>query len=108
MACLVLSRSLISRRLTAPLFRNASSFFRDDFTPPRLSYVSPENSVQYDHSISNPDTFWGQLGATELEWKKPFDTVSDCEINEGRHRWFLGGKINVSGIEKEIVPHYRP
>lgn len=102
MACITLSRSSIIRRLIPPLSRNASSFFKDDYNPPKLSFVSPENSVQYDHSITNPDTFWGQLGATHLQWKKPFDTVSDCNMHEGQHRWFLGGKINVAGKENGV------
>ncbi|KAK3740035.1 hypothetical protein QZH41_019662 [Actinostola sp. cb2023] len=91
-----LSRIRIPRRASAPLCRSVSSFFNTDYTPPRLSYVSPENDVLYDHSIRDAETFWGQLGAQRLQWKKPFDRVMDCDMNEGRHRWFLGGQINVS------------
>lgn len=67
--------------------------------------MSPENSVQYDHSITNPDNFWGQLAATQLCWRKPFDTVSDCNMHEGQHRWFLGGKINVTGKNIRVFLH---
>ena len=77
--------------------RVSSSFFENDNTPPKLEHVTSDWRDLYKQSIRDPSTFWGQLGATRLHWMKNFDTVMDCDLREGKHRWFLGGKLNVSG-----------
>ena len=50
----------------------------------------------YKFSINQPDRFWGTLAKSRLEWIKPFETVSNCNMNTGEIKWFLGGKINIS------------
>ncbi len=51
----------------------------------------------YEFSLSNPDEFWGRLARSRLRWFQDFDTVKDCDMDEGRIAWFLNGKINVAG-----------
>ncbi|NRA37879.1 MAG: acetate--CoA ligase [Planctomycetes bacterium] len=50
----------------------------------------------YDRSINDPDGFWGDMAHDFLDWTQDFTTVSDCDLNEGKIGWFLGGKLNVS------------
>lgn len=52
----------------------------------------------YRLSVTDPDRFWGSAAADRLRWVKPFHRVRDCELSSGKFSWFLGGKLNVSGI----------
>ena len=99
MARLLLSQKFLSQhsRIAHTLCRRASSFFQNDYTPPKLGHVTSDWNELYKQSIQDPVTFWGQLGASRLQWMQNFDVVMDCDMNEGRHKWFLGGKLNVSG-----------
>ena len=54
----------------------------------------------YSLSIKDPDFFWGTLAKQFLKWKKPFETVSDCDMEKGEIKWFTDGKINVSGTNR--------
>ncbi|KAM4772223.1 acetyl-coenzyme A synthetase 2-like, mitochondrial [Rhinophrynus dorsalis] len=47
-------------------------------------------------SVRDPETFWGVLARERLTWVKPYKIVKDCDFNQGRVRWFLGGQLNVS------------
>ncbi|KAM4043221.1 acetyl-coenzyme A synthetase 2-like, mitochondrial [Anomaloglossus baeobatrachus] len=53
-----------------------------------------QDLVQFSHD--DPETFWGVLARERLTWVTPHQTVRDCDFNEGRVKWFLGGKLNVS------------
>ena len=48
--------------------------------------------------MENPERFWGSLARQSLNWIRDFDHVMDCDMEEGRIAWFLGGKLNVTGI----------
>ena len=73
-----------------------------------LTYPVPEdlktsahlNKEQYEAmykaSIEDPDTFWGEQATTFLDWIKPFDQVSDCDMEKGLINWFGGGKLNAT------------
>ncbi|XP_078593805.1 acetyl-coenzyme A synthetase 2-like, mitochondrial isoform X2 [Branchiostoma floridae x Branchiostoma japonicum] len=50
----------------------------------------------YDFSLREPDTFWGTLAKSRIQWIKSFDRVSDCDMSAGKIEWFLGGQLNVS------------
>lgn len=89
-------RNLFPARLSAVFYRRISSFFTDEYTPPKLDHVTSDWHELYKLSVKDPATFWGQLGASRLEWMKPFDNVMDVDLNLGQHRWFSGGKLNVS------------
>ena len=60
--------------------------------------MSGDHQEMYEMSLKEPEKFWGQLGATGLRWMTDFDSVMDCDMNKGIHRWFLNGKLNISGI----------
>ena len=43
----------------------------------------------------DPETFWRELGESELVWRKPFNKVLD-DSNAPFYTWFEDGEINVS------------
>ena len=49
----------------------------------------------YRRSIEDPQGFWAEM-AEQLEWYKKWDKVLVEDFKEGKHEWFVGGKINVS------------
>ncbi len=52
--------------------------------------------AMYQHSIDDPDGFWGDIASEFLSWDKPWDSVSNCDLTTGEASWFAGGKLNVS------------
>ena len=48
----------------------------------------------YAQSINDPDTFWADRAREFLDWKTPWDTVSDWDFTEGRAAWFQGATLN--------------
>ena len=65
----------------------------------QLAFVSSDYNEIYKRSIENPTKFWGDLASNRLQWIKPFSEVMDCDMNVGKHRWFMDGLLNVSGLE---------
>ncbi len=63
----------------------------------QLAFVSSEYDKIYKRSIEDPAKFWSELASTRLQWIKPFTEVMDCDMNIGKHRWFMDGLLNVSG-----------
>nr|CAB3219811.1 acetyl-coenzyme A synthetase 2-like, mitochondrial [Phallusia mammillata] len=65
---------------------------------PEIENFKGVNSYKDLHkfSITNPDEFWGTLGRSRIDWMKPFDKVSECDMHKGSFKWFLGGQLNVS------------
>jgi acetyl-CoA synthetase len=49
----------------------------------------------YRESIENPEQFWAKQ-AERLHWFKKWDKVLEHDFRNGKHAWFLGGKLNVS------------
>ena len=66
--------------------------------PLQLAHVSPDSDLWYKESLENPDRFWGDLARTHLTWMKEFNQVMDCDMRNGKIKWFTGGKLNVTGI----------
>ncbi len=58
------------------------------------------NPNQYDamyrQSIEEPDAFWSEQATAFLEWTKPWNQVSEVDMQQGRIAWFKGGELNVS------------
>ena len=54
----------------------------------------------YATSIKDPQFFWGTLAKQFLLWDKMFETVADCNMEEGKIKWFAGGRLNVSGNKR--------
>jgi len=68
--------------------------------PPELSRQAHIKSMAeykelYQQSIADPEAFWGKM-AEQLDWFKKWDKVSMDDFKEGKHEWFVGGKLNVS------------
>ncbi|MFC2035139.1 acetate--CoA ligase [Chloroflexota bacterium] len=49
----------------------------------------------YQRSINDPEAFWGEM-AGQLDWYQKWDKVLVDDFKEGKHEWFIGGKLNVS------------
>jgi len=49
----------------------------------------------YQRSIDDPENFWGEM-AEQLDWFQKWDKVLVEDFKEGKHEWFVGGKLNVS------------
>ncbi len=58
------------------------------------------NRAQYDtlykESIDSPQTFWPRMATDFLDWLTPFKQLNDCDMQQGRIAWFIGGKLNVT------------
>jgi acetyl-CoA synthetase len=71
------------------------------FNPPKefseRAYIKSmaEYKELYQRSIKDPEGFWGEM-AGQLDWYKKWDKVLVEDFKEGKHEWFVGGKINVS------------
>ena len=71
------------------------------FPPPeRISkntYIKnlDQYKMLYQHSISEPEAFWA-VAAEQVDWYKRWDKVLVEDFKEGKHQWFVGGKLNVS------------
>ena len=59
--------------------------------------LGQSHSDAYFQSIRHPESFWGELARKRLRWTRPFVKTVDCDLSEGRIRWFEGGSLNVSG-----------
>lgn len=49
----------------------------------------------YERSIQDPNGFWAEQ-AEIVDWIKPYNKVFDGGFNEGYHKWYTDGKLNVS------------
>jgi len=71
------------------------------FNPPKElsdnAYIKSLDEYKeiYQRSIDDPEAFWGEL-AEQLDWYKKWDKVLVEDFKEGKHEWFVGGKLNVS------------
>ena len=50
----------------------------------------------YQHSITDPDSFWSEQAQSFLTWQQSWHTVNEYDFHKGVARWFDGGKINVT------------
>lgn len=92
--------SFVNRRLFGSYFR-VSSRERCNisaFMPEAVGFggVSDRSKLQ-EFSVSNSERFWAAVARQRLSWISPFHTVQDCDLSQGKIKWFEGGKLNVSG-----------
>ena len=70
------------------------------FYPPeelsRKAYIKSVDEYRqiYQRSISDPQRFWGEM-AEQIDWYRKWDKVLVENFAEGKHEWFVGGKLNV-------------
>jgi acetyl-CoA synthetase len=55
-----------------------------------------EYKAQWKRSIEDPEGFWGEKAEEMLDWYKKWDKVLVEDFANGKHEWFIGGKLNVS------------
>ncbi|MEI6262407.1 MAG: acetate--CoA ligase [Deltaproteobacteria bacterium] len=69
----------------------------------RLKSIDAYHKI-YQISIDDPEAFWSQL-ANELDWFRKWDTVLEEDFREGVHKWFVGGKLNltVNCLDRHLV-----
>ncbi|KAL5473527.1 hypothetical protein EMCRGX_G028018 [Ephydatia muelleri] len=60
------------------------------------STISANHDAVYRESIRDPAHFWGELGHKRLRWMKRFTKTMDCNMAEGKFRWFMDGKLNAT------------
>ena len=73
--------------------------------------MSPTYDEVYKESINHPDRFWGYLGRTLISWESAqagkFTKVVECtDIRERGNEWYIGGKLNVSGMQLYTNNYY--
>lgn len=58
----------------------------------------------YDYSLSDPEGFWAEQ-AENIDWIRKWKKVYSGSFAEGEHRWFVGGKLNVSQncLDRHII-----
>jgi acetyl-CoA synthetase len=54
-----------------------------------------EYKEQYQQSITNPESFWGNI-AEHFTWKKKWDKTLEWNFTEPKIEWFKGGKLNIT------------
>ncbi|XP_054876082.1 acetyl-coenzyme A synthetase 2-like, mitochondrial isoform X1 [Poeciliopsis prolifica] len=79
------------------LRRGRSSWNSAAFMPESAGFegVSGRDAL-HDYSVSHGESFWDAVARQRLSWIRPFDAVQDCDLSQGRIKWFEGGKLNVS------------
>ncbi|GAB4275653.1 MAG: acetate--CoA ligase [Coriobacteriia bacterium] len=50
----------------------------------------------YERSLSDPDSFWGDLARQHLDWFEPFEQVKAGGFRDLDYTWFAGGKLNAT------------
>ncbi|XP_032087243.1 acetyl-coenzyme A synthetase 2-like, mitochondrial isoform X1 [Thamnophis elegans] len=67
------------------------------YMPEATAFPGPRNHQElYQLSVEQADIFWGALARSRLMWSNPFHSVSDCNFQQGKVSWFLGGQLNVA------------
>uniref|UniRef100_A0A8C3RK10 Acetyl-coenzyme A synthetase n=1 Tax=Chelydra serpentina TaxID=8475 RepID=A0A8C3RK10_CHESE len=67
------------------------------YMPEAVAFAgSRDHPGLYKVSVEQVDEFWGALGRNRLMWINPFHSVNDCNLQQGRVSWFLGGQLNVA------------
>ena len=91
------SRRILSARSAAVSLLRARLYSGGVSYPIQMASVTEDHAALYKESLENPERFWGDLARTRLRWVKDFHQTMDCDMTGDKIRWFLGGKINVSG-----------
>jgi len=50
----------------------------------------------YKRSVEDMEGFWGEQADQLIDWYKKWDKVLVSDFKNGKHEWFVGGKLNVS------------
>jgi len=55
-----------------------------------------EYQAEYDRSIADPESYWGEKAEEFLHWEKKWDSVLEYDFDSPHVEWFRGGKTNVA------------
>ena len=66
-----------------------------EFTKQAYIKSMAEYKKMYKRSIDDMEGFWAEQ-ATQIDWFKKWDKVLIDDFKNGKHEWFVGGKLNVS------------
>jgi acetyl-CoA synthetase len=72
------------------------------FNPPKelveKAYLKSidEYKAQWKRSVEDSEGFWGEKAEEMLDWYKKWDKVLVEDFANGKHEWFVGGKLNIS------------
>ena len=59
------------------------------------AFIDSERYAQmYDESINQPESFWPAQANEFLSWSKPWDTLTESDLQQGQTAWFIGGQLN--------------
>jgi len=47
-------------------------------------------------ALREGDEFWAREARERIDWIHDFHTVQDCDLEQGRIAWYLGGRLNAS------------
>ena len=50
----------------------------------------------YDRSVRDPEGFWAEQAAAQVDWFRKWDTVLEWDFRTAHVRWFAGGTLNVA------------
>ena len=50
----------------------------------------------YDRSVRDPEGFWAEQAAAQVDWFRQWDTVLEWDFHTAHVRWFAGGTLNVA------------
>lgn len=66
--------------------------------------------VWQERAARDPADFWAEVAHGVLRWDNPFHTACQAGPVAGAARWFLGGRLNVSGKESPgpLIPRGSP
>jgi len=71
------------------------------FNPPeelrKTAYIKSMDEYQkmYRRSLDDAEGFWGELAAENIDWYEKWDKVLEADFKEAKHKWFIGGKLNI-------------
>jgi len=61
------------------------------------AHINRENyTALYQYSIDDPEHFWAEQAEQFLTWDKPWHTVCESDLKNGKAEWFVGGELNVT------------
>ena len=50
----------------------------------------------YDRSVRDPEGFWAEQAAAQVDWFRKWDTVLEWDFRTAHVKWFAGGTLNVA------------
>ncbi|MDA0787906.1 MAG: acetate--CoA ligase [Proteobacteria bacterium] len=62
----------------------------------RAHIRNDQYQAMYEASISRPEEFWNQKADEFLTWSRPWDKLTESNLEKGEVSWFIGAELNAS------------